>query len=330
MAHNINFNNGKASFVSVREKAWHGLGTVVEEALTSSEAIKHAGLDYDVVKQPVYLQNGIEVPDTFANVRADNGEIFGTVGSRYEILQNRDAFKFFDAIVGEGEAIFQTAGALGKGETIFITAKLPSYITVGKDDLIEQYLFLTNNHNGKATVTTAFTPVRIVCNNTLNAALRSNSNRVRIMHNSQLENNLAEAHKMMGIINKMKTELEGIYNQMAKKKIVDAQLRDFLIQTFASKSQLETLAKGPETSGEKASMTKLEEIVADAYMYALTSDTQKGKTTVGTVFGAYNAITGYLQNVREVKDQETQLVSIMNGSGFDYTQKAFDLCTKML
>jgi phage/plasmid-like protein (TIGR03299 family) len=331
MAHNINFNNGKASFFSVREKAWHGLGQVVENAPDSATAIKLAGLDYTVEKQPVFLNGGIEIPDTYATVRTDTNHPFGIVKSRYEVLQNSEAFNFFDSIVGEGAAIYETGGALGDGETIFITAKLPEYIKVGKDDLIEQYLFLTNNHNGKKVLQAAFTPVRIVCNNTLNAALKNSSNNVRIMHNGQMKNNIAEAHKLMGIVHKMKEELETVFNAMAKKSIVDEKLKQFILNTFASDKQLEILASSAKISaGEQASLTKLEQICADAYLYAMESDTQQMDTTRGTVFGAYNAITGYLQNVKEVKDQESNLVSILDGSGFDFTQKSFNLATSLL
>src|SRR5688500_9234131 len=135
MAHNLNFNNGKHSFFSVKEKAWHGLGTIVQDVPNSEQAIELAGLNYEVGLEPVIMANsGTIIPNTFATYRKDNGVPFGTVGSQYTILQNREAFGFFDSIVGKGEAIFQTAGALGKGETIFITAKLPEYIQVGKGD----------------------------------------------------------------------------------------------------------------------------------------------------------------------------------------------------
>src|SRR5215203_6173963 len=197
MAHNINFNEltGKHSFFSVNEKPWHGLGQIVADYPTSSEAIKFAGLDYTVEKRKLFTldsQNNcgspdtdiiipeIQVPNYFATVRTDNETVLGVVGKDYEIVQNRDAFSLFDSIVG-GEGIqYETAGALGKGERIFITAKLPDYIKVGKDDLIEQYLFLTTSHDGFGSITAAFTPIRIVCNNTLNAAMRNHSNKIKI------------------------------------------------------------------------------------------------------------------------------------------------------
>ena len=200
MAHQINFNQktGKNSFMSVKEKAWHGLGQIIDRYPTSSEAIQHAGLDYIVEKRPLFtydtenhLGEGsddimipeIEVPNFFATVRADTEQVLGVVGNDYEVVQNRDAFSFFDAIVGGGDGIlYETAGALGNGERVFITAKLPDYIRVGVKDWIEQYLFLTTTHDGLGSITAAFTPIRIVCNNTLNAAMNNHSGAIKIRH----------------------------------------------------------------------------------------------------------------------------------------------------
>lgn len=191
-------------------------------------------------------------------------------------------------------------------------------------------MFLTNNHNGKGTVTAAFTPIRIVCNNTLNAAMKQNSNKIRVMHNAGVKDRLKEAHKTMGIVNKMKEELESVFNIMARKPIVDEQLKQIIIATFATKNQLDVLANGAKTAAEHASMTKLQSIVSDAYAYGLNSDTQQTETTKGTVFGIYNAVTGYIQNVREISNQESQLMSIVDGSGLDYSQKAFNLCLDLV
>lgn len=143
------------------------------------------------------------------------------VGRDYEVVQNTEAFNFFDAIV-EGEGIqYETAGALGNGERIFITAKLPGYIKVGSDDLIEKYLFLTTSYDGFGSITAAFTPVRTVCQNTLNAALRNCSNRIKISHTQNAKEHLQEAHKVMGISNKLSNELEAIFNHWSKVPITD-------------------------------------------------------------------------------------------------------------
>src|SRR5690606_31055111 len=199
MAHNINFNEqtGRHSFFSVQQKAWHGLGQIVEQYPTSEEAIVDAGLDDVVINCPLFTQgrtmsigengelieaNDILVPNSFATLRTDTNTPLGVVGKDYHLVQNREAFNFFDAIVGGGEGIlYETAGALGNGERIFITAKLPDYIRVGNgDDVTEKYIFLTTSHDGSGSITAAFTPIRIVCQNTLNASLRSMTNVVRI------------------------------------------------------------------------------------------------------------------------------------------------------
>ena len=180
MAHNLHFNEqtGKHSFFSVQEKAWHGLGQIVEDYPTSAEALTVAGLDFTVRKAP----NIHRLPDgreeisktSFFTYRTDNGAILGgKLGADYQIVQNTDAFTFFDEIVGGDGIMYETAGALGQGERIFITAKLPDYIRVGNNDLIEKYLFLTTSHDGFGSITAAFTPIRVVCNNTLNAALQN-------------------------------------------------------------------------------------------------------------------------------------------------------------
>ena len=344
MAHNINFNSttGRYSFFSVKEKAWHGLGQVVEQYPTSEEAIKHAGLDYEVIKTPLYTKgsgiiettNGIEigsseleVPSYYANIRADNNAVLGVVGKDYHIVQNREAFNFFDAIVGGSQGIlYETAGALGQGERIFITAKLPDYIRVGNgDDVTEKYIFLTTSHDGSGSITAAFTPIRIVCQNTLNASLRSMSNVVRIKHTSGAKQHLENAHKVMGLADTLSNQLEGIFNQWAKVKVTDQEVKKLIqLALCPNKETLDLLKKGADDEVS----TVFKNVVQDAFAYAMTSDTQQMDTTKGTLFGAYNAVTGYYQNVRNYKDDEAKLQSIvMGGTAQIKSQKAFELCT---
>jgi phage/plasmid-like protein (TIGR03299 family) len=347
MAHNINYNSntGNYSFFSVQEKAWHGLGQIVQEYPTSQEAIKHAGLDYEVVKSPLYTkglginetQNGIEmgstelqVPDYFSTIRTDNNTVLGVVGKDYHIVQNREAFSFFDAIVGGNNGIlYETAGALGNGERIFITAKLPDYIRVGSgDDVTEKYIFLTTSHDGSGSITAAFTPIRIVCQNTLNASLRSMSNVVRIRHTSGAKQRLDDAHKVMGLADTLSTQLEGIFNQWAKVNVTDSEVKKLIqLALCPNKETLDLLKKGADNEVS----TVFKNTVEDAFAYAMTSDTQQMDTTKGTLFGAYNAVTGYYQNVRKYKDDEAKLHSIvMGGTAQAKTQKAFELCTSFV
>ena len=341
MAHNINFNEqtGKHSFFSVKEKAWHGLGQIVEGYPTSAEAIKHAGLDYTVEKRKLFTYDTannlanpekdiiipeIEVHNYFATIRTDNANVLGVVGKDYEVVQNKDAFFFFDAIVGGDGIQYETAGALGKGERIFITAKLPDFIKVGKDDLIEQYLFLTTSHDGGGSITAAFTPVRIVCNNTLNAALRNHSNAVKIRHTSNVKDRLEQAHRLMGITNNLSTELEGIFNRWAKIRITDPEVKKLIqLALVPNKEVLQNIQAGKDDELSTCFINMTD----TAFEYAMTNETQQLETTKGSLFGAYNAVTGYFQNVRTYKNDEAKLKSLLfGGTGQMRTQKAFNLC----
>ncbi|WP_037316096.1 DUF932 domain-containing protein [Salegentibacter sp. Hel_I_6] len=344
MAHNINFNErtGRYSFFSVQQKAWHDLGQIVEEYPTSGEAIEQAGLDYEVVKSPLFTKGSgvietadgieignseLEVPNYFANIRTDNNAVLGVVGKDYHIVQNREAFNFFDSIVGGGEGIlYETAGVLGKGERIFITAKLPGYIRVGNgDDITEKYIFLTTSHDGSGSITAAFTPIRVVCQNTLNASLRNMTNVVRIKHTSGAKQRIENAHKIMGLANTLSDQLEDIFNEWAKVKATDQEVRKLIqLALCPNREALGHIKKGAEDELS----TVFKNTVEDAFAYAMVSDSQQTETTKGTLFGAYNAVTGYFQNVRNYRNDEAKLQSIvMGGTAKSKSQKAFDLCT---
>lgn len=331
MAHNIHFDEqtGKHSFFSVQEKAWHGLGQVVETYPTSAEALKFAGLDFEVVKRPNIhrLQDGTEITSqtSFFTYRPDTGTVLGDrLGKDYQVVQNTDAFAFFDSIVGGDGIMYETAGALGQGERIFITAKLPDYIRVGNDDLIEKYLFLTTSHDGFGSITAAFTPIRIVCNNTLNQAMQNHSNAVKIRHTTNAQDRLKEAHKVLGISNKLSAELEQLFNHWAKVRITDREVKQLIqLAMCPNKETLQALQAGVQDELSSYFVT----MCADVFEYAQTSPTQQQATTAGTVFGAYNAVTGYFQNVRSYKDEEAKFKSIMGGTAQIRAQKAFDLCT---
>ncbi len=341
MAHNIYFNEDRQqhSFFSVKEKPWHGLGQIVQDYPNSADALKFAGLDYTVEKRKLFTFDNeneaaneaveikipeIEVPNFYATVRTDNEAVLGVVGKDYEVVQNVDAFSFFDAIVG-GEGIqYETAGALGKGERIFITAKLPGYIKVGSDDLIEKYLFLTTSHDGFGSITAAFTPTRIVCNNTLNAALHNCSNSIKIRHTENAKDRLAEAHKIMGIANNLSVQMEEIFNHWANVRITDKEVQKLIQMAMVpNKEVLRNIQAGQldELS------TCFKNMCDNVFEYNTASPTQATETTKGTVFGAYNSITGYFQNVKDYKNDEAKIKSLLYGGTAQLkTQKAFNLC----
>ncbi len=342
MGHNLNYNSRteKHSFFSVKQKAWHGLGQVISEYPTSAEAIKHAGLDYTVEKRSLFTYGNdttletedndivmewrVDVPNHYANVRTDTQEVLGVVGRDYNIVQNIDAFAFFDSIVGgNNEILYETAGALGLGERIFITAKLPDYIRVGRNDCIEKYLFLTSSHDGFGSITAAFTPVRIVCQNTLNAALKSHTNCIKIRHTASAQERLKQAHQLLGISNQLADELEQVFNHWSTVKITDRQVKKLVQLAMAPNKETLTYIK----QGRQDEFSSVFNNTVSCVMeYALSNPSQQEATTKGTLFGAYNAVTGYFQNVRNFKDEETKFKSIMYGTGLQKSQFAFDLC----
>ena len=332
MAHNINFNEGtgKHSFFSVQEKPWHGLGQVVENYPTSKEAIEFAGLGYEIVKAPNVhrLPNGKEVESgtSFFTYRSDNCTVLGDrLGADYKVVQNTDAFGFFDSIVGGDGVLYETAGALGNGEKVFITAKLPGYIKVGGDDLVEKYIFLTTSHDGSGSITAAFTPIRIVCQNTLSMALNNCSNVVRVRHTGNATEKLKQAHKIMGVTNLLSGQLEGIFNSWSKVKITDKQVMGLIQQAMSpNKEVLENVKRG----GVDSLSSCFKNICDNAFVYAMTNSTQQMETTKGTLFGAYNAVTGYFQNVRAYKGKEEKLESVMFGTALQRSQTAFVLCSQ--
>nr|WP_121269875.1 DUF932 domain-containing protein [Pedobacter schmidteae] len=341
MAHNI-FQNPQTlqhSFFSTKQKAWHGLGQVVEDYPTSAEAIKFAGLDFQVDKRPLFTFNSenftgnpesdilipeIKVPDSFSTVRADLEIPLGVVGKDYKVVQNATAFNFFDSCVESGRVKYETAGALGKGEKIFITAKLKEPTVIGKDDPIENYLFLTNDHSGKESITIAFTPIRIVCNNTLNAAMKNCTNRVRIRHTENVEHYLAQAIKVMGLADKLSVQYGEKFNRWAKIKITDKEVKKLIQAALAPSVEVYTdLLKGVEDTMS----TNLRNKVEKAFEYAMSHPTQLMETTQGTLYGAYNAVTGYFQNVSDFKTEETKFRSIvLEGNTEKFVQTAFNLC----
>ena len=191
-----------------------------------------ANLDYTVVKKPlkaiIHNQHFADVPNAFATVRTDTNVVLGVVGSSYLPVQNIDAFTFFDPLVDRSEAIYHTAGVLSNGSKIWLLAKLPDYIKVGKkNDPVEKYVLLYNSHDGSSHIRVKLTPVRVVCNNTLTAALQGSEAEVRIKHTASATEKLQEAHKVLELTNQLYRELDYIFNRMALRKITAQQLVEY-------------------------------------------------------------------------------------------------------
>lgn len=329
MAHNLEMKDGAASFAAKGEKAWHGLGTYVDNAMTAEQAMTLARMDWEVEKRPLFVEEPeeggkkddvvfSELEGWHAATRTDNGDILSIVTDSYQIVQNKDCFSFFDSIVDRGEAIYETAGVLGKGERIFLTAKLPDDIVVNGEK-IENYIMLTNSHDGTSALQAGFTSIRVVCNNTLTAALRDLKNSVKLRHTTNIHQMLREAAEVMGISSKYTEQLQPIFNQMAKFKINDKQLRKFIEQ--AMKPAKEQLTKVEKEDFSKQFITTVDNIME----FATAHETQTTKAAKGTLWGAYNAISGYYGHLKDHNTATARMNDIYFGQGAARIKGAFDL-----
>lgn len=179
------------SMFYVRETPWHGLGTKVQEAPTSKDALILAGLDWHVVQEPVYTGQNELVQGYKANVRDSDRKVLGVVTDRYKIVQNEEAFSFTDALLGEGVR-YETAGSLQGGRSVWLLAHLPhEYIISG--ERISPYLLFSNTHDGSGAVKVAITPIRVVCCNTLNLALQTAKRSWSMNHTGNVKDKMEEA-----------------------------------------------------------------------------------------------------------------------------------------
>ena len=197
------------SMFYLRETPWHGLGTRVEEAPDSRSALELAGLNWNVLQSKLYTAEGILVPNYLANIRDVDNAVLGVVSNKYQIIQNAEAFQFTDDLVGEGVS-YETAGSLHGGRKVWILAKLPERYMVNGDE-IAPYVVFMNSHDGSGSVRAAVTPVRVVCQNTLNLALATARRSWSTVHKGNIHNKLAEARETLSLV--------GVYMDSLKKTL---------------------------------------------------------------------------------------------------------------
>ena len=207
---------------SVREKPWHGLGRIIESAPTSEDAIRLAGLDWRVENKEIFLADGTKIPDAFANVRSSDNKPLGIVGTRYQIVQNADAFAFTDALLGEGVK-YETAGSLCGGKVVWMLAKLPNKYEILGDE-VTPYVVFTNTHDGSGAVKVAMVSTRVVCMNTLNVALKSAKRTWTARHTGNINNKLDEALETLKLADKYMVALNNTFEDLYKIKTSDLQV----------------------------------------------------------------------------------------------------------
>ena len=209
-----------------RVAPWHGLGVCVENALNSKEALTASGLDWNVIQQPIMTEDSVPIPGYKANIRDTDNRVLGVVSDRYRVVQNSEAFAFTDALLGEGVK-YETAGSLQDGKKIWLLAKLPDkYIIEGEQ--IEPYLVFSSSHDGSGAIKVAMTPVRVVCQNTLNLALSSAKRIWSTVHVGELAAKMDEAHNTMFLAEKYMNDLGGEFSRLAKNKLTDSKVMEYI------------------------------------------------------------------------------------------------------
>ena len=308
---------------------WHGLGVVTpKELVTAEEIIKEIDFDFKVVKRQNFVSckgKFIETPDSFSTVRvnSDGTEIplAGKLGSNYTPIQNTEAFEFFDHVVDKGEAIYETAGILKNGCMVFLLAVLPDYIKIlgSTEDQIRKFVLLANWHDGKSALIAQFTNVRVVCNNTLNMALQSADSRVSIRHTKNAKEMFAEASRTMGLVNQYNIELEKAFNKLALTKITPDQLVAYINSLLPCNEDA--------TAVVKRHITDNREKIIHLFEHGKGAQLE---TSHNTLWGAYNAVTEYVDHETNFSSVDARANSLLFGNGQKVKQLAFDKALELV
>ena len=333
-----------------------GIGTNVESCTTAQEVMEKAHLDFTVdkcelvAKMPFRLNAGMnniqdgtgfayggniyrDCPNAYATYRTDSNTPLGIVKQKYEVVQNIDAFNFFDDAIGKDKAVWQYAGAFGFGHKVFVSAKLPVSTTV-KGDKIENYLVFSNSHDGSSSINIMFTPIRMFCLNMLNAALKGADSYIRIRHTESAGRRIQEGGRLLKIACEHATTTEALYNSIAAVKCGDREVMRYIASLILSQDEMAKLYfMGNDNVFDRLfardfnivqelelSTRKLNKLVTTFDYY------QNGvgqRQIAGTWWGAYNAITGYYSNV-DNKIGEKRMDSLLYGTANNTMQLALN------
>ena len=267
------------SMMYVREKPWHGLGTRVEEAPTSTDALRMAGLDWSVVQRNIQVCGGAKIKNYKANIRDSDGTVLGVVSDRYKIVQNAEAFEFTDSLIG-GEVRYETAGSLNGGRKIWLLARLPETEIAG--DKTEPYICFTNTHDGSGAIRVCMTPIRVVCNNTLNLALGSARRAWSARHTGDMASKMHEARVCLEMASAYMNDLSQTADRLANTTVTRDRLREILDEMFPVTED--------STDREKQNIQKLKNEYMVCYF---APDILKFR---GTAWGAVNAMSDMISH----------------------------------
>ena len=323
MAHNLF--RGRMAFVG--DAPWHGLGQAVTSTVTSGEMCRAAGLDCKVTKEPApgarIVNERRKLHDRYLIVRDAVGDeeeavALGMVGSGYEPLQNSEAFSFFEPFIEGNYAQFHTAGALRNGERVWVLVKLNDRMVVADGDVVDRYLLLSNSHDGTGSVSIRFTPIRVVCQNTLNYAMKGGSSAIEVRHTRNIARHLAAAQveELKRIIEKAFRDAETLFGKMVLTSL-NAERTDAILEILFPRTKRQMKEKlEPERWG------RIRHIPDDP---AVTPPERS------TLWALYNAITRDedFRRSREASS-EARLERVWFGNGHDLKVRALGVFRKQL
>lgn len=347
----------------------HGLGKDVTDCVTAKDVMKKAGLNWTVKKCELVAQmpftlggdntiNEIDelngtfkrngfiyrgLPEAYATYRTDKNIPLGLVKSKYEVVQNMDAFNFFDEAIGIDKCHWESAGSLGYGHKIFVTAKIETTTEVDLKsfkDPIDNYLVFTNSHDGTSSLTIMFTPIRVFCTNCLNAGLDSSSSYIRIRHTESAKDRLERGAEILHIACKRVNDAKQLYQALYTIKMKDEAVLEYLANLNLTESERLLLNEYDSHSGYKRLINRdyltLERtgisvrkanMIQNMYEYYMDGIGQQ--QIAGTAWGAYNAVTGFYSNVANLEGQK-RMESLLYGNAQRVMQKAIDGAYDML
>jgi len=333
MAHEIEVRSGNACMFYAGEAPWHGLGVQVEKEVTSAAAIKLAGLDWRIEKRPLYIAGsamvdgipvlGTQAPNHHAVVRADDNAILGVVGGQYEPIGNAQCFDLMDEIVGSGRAVFHTAASIRGGRQVFMTVKLPGNAKVAKDK-IDKFLLLTTSHDGSLMLNIRWTPIRVVCKNTMTAALRDDmATEINVKHTPNYRGRIAEARRVLELTEEYYRVMEEEFGKLVETPMTKDDLKVFVDDLFPATKRGED---------GKEIVTPAIQDKRDAVFFLAENGTGI-KPYVGSKWAAFNAVAEWIDHVgacrskdgdTEVQARESRMSRILGPSYGDLRQYAFE------
>jgi phage/plasmid-like protein (TIGR03299 family) len=304
---------------SVKQTPWHGLGEIVREAPNVESAIKLAGLDWPVEMRALHTVQGSIPVKKCAIVRGSDESVLGVAGPDYQPLQNDKAFEFFNPFLESGECKLETAGSLKKGKRIWVMAKLNrDPIAVTKNDLVEKFLLLSNSHEGHVSVRVGFTPVRVVCANTLAMATGdARASLLRVTHKSNMKEGMERVQEIVNTANAAFEATAEQYKVLAKTNVSAKDIEKYVKLVFVDR----------KTNSERKSL-RLEKMTETITRLFETGQGNDVKGVRGTAWALYNGATEYL-SYEIGKDADRRLNSLWFGRNLKRNKKAFDVAMSM-